>query len=86
MENAKTSAAAPADSLPPLAYAGVALVACAVLLFDQVQCWNAEEAREKVKMTPWNFYRLRKKLKILLTPCFTEYREGLRRHRRVRGC
>ena len=50
------------------------------------QCWNAEEAREKVKMTPWNFYRLRKKLKILLTPCFTEYREWLRRHRRVRGC
>ena len=50
------------------------------------QCWNAEEAREKVKMTPWNFYRLRKKLKILLTPCFTEYREWLRRHRRGRGC
>ena len=49
------------------------------------QCWNAEEAREKVKMTPWNFYRLRKKLKILLTPCFTEYREWLRRLRRVRG-
>ncbi|MGN0884847.1 MAG: exosortase/archaeosortase family protein [Candidatus Spyradosoma sp.] len=43
MENAKTSAAAPADSLPPLAYAGVALVACAVLLFDQVQCWNAKD-------------------------------------------
>ena len=45
--------------------------------------WNAEEARKKVKMTPWNFYRLRKKLKILLGPCFTAYQEWKRRSRHV---
>lgn len=48
------------------------------------QCWGSEEARRKVKMTPSKFYRLRKKLKFLLAPCFTAYREWLRRRSRVR--
>ena len=49
------------------------------------RCWNAEEAREKVRMGHAKFYRLRKKLKILLAPCFAAYREWSTRLRRLRG-
>ena len=49
------------------------------------QCWNAEEAREKVKMGHAKFYRLRKKLKFLLGPCFAAYREWSTRLKRLRG-
>lgn len=48
------------------------------------QCWGSEEARRKVKMPPSKFYRLRKKLKFLLAPCFTAYREHMTRLRRLR--
>lgn len=42
MEISKTSAQH-SKTLSPLWYVGIALLACAVLLFDQVQCWNAKD-------------------------------------------
>lgn len=42
MEQTKTSDIRTA-SLSPFWFLGIALVACVVLLFDQVQCWNAKD-------------------------------------------
>ena len=42
MEISKTSDKT-AEALSPLWYVGIALLACAVLLFDQIQCWNSKD-------------------------------------------
>lgn len=42
MEISKTSAEAD-NTLSPFWYAAIALLACAVLLFDQIQCWNSKD-------------------------------------------
>lgn len=47
-------------------------------------CWDSEKARRKVKMGHSKFYRLRKKLKFLLAPCLTAYREWRTRRGRPR--